>query len=91
MRLDGPQTGFGAVVVGGIGNAGKGVANPIGQIWCASMMLEHLGEQAAADSVMRGIEDVLSRGGNLPTPDLGRDDTTVKLGAAVAETLRLGR
>ena len=30
--------------------AGRGIANPIGQIWCASMMLEHLGETAAARS-----------------------------------------
>ena len=69
--------------------AGKGIANPIGQIWCASMMLEHLGEHAAAATVMQAIEDVLGRGGNLLTPDLGGHGTTVPLGSAVADAIRV--
>src|SRR5208337_1534663 len=36
--------------------AGQGVANPIGQIWCGAMMLDHLGYPDAAAAVMRGIE-----------------------------------
>ena len=64
--------------------AGKGIANPIGQIWCAQMMLEHLGEHTAAASVMTAIEDVLARGGDTLTPDMGGDSTTARLGSAVA-------
>jgi tartrate dehydrogenase/decarboxylase/D-malate dehydrogenase len=71
--------------------AGKSIANPIGQIWCASMMLKHLGEHAAAASIMKAIEDVLARGGNVLTPDMGGDSTTVQLGTAVAEAVRTER
>ncbi len=38
--------------------AGKGIANPIGQIWSAAMMLAHFGETEAAGAIERGIEDV---------------------------------
>ena len=67
--------------------AGKGIANPIGQIWCASMMLDHLGEPEAAAAVMTAIEAVLSRGGNTLTPDLGGTATTESLGRAVTEAI----
>src|SRR5919108_189286 len=50
--------------------AGKGVANPIGAIWAGAMMLEHLGERAAATSVVSAIEQVLAAGA-VRTPDLG--------------------
>ena len=36
--------------------AGKGIANPIGQIWSGAMMLEHLGHKDAADAVVEAIE-----------------------------------
>lgn len=48
--------------------AGRGIANPIGQIWCASMMLDHLGEPAAANAIVAAIEDTLARGGDVLTP-----------------------
>jgi tartrate dehydrogenase/decarboxylase/D-malate dehydrogenase len=67
--------------------AGQGKANPIGQIWCGSMMLEHLGETAAADAVMTAVEDVLARGGDALTPDMGGTATTADLGAAVRAQL----
>jgi tartrate dehydrogenase/decarboxylase / D-malate dehydrogenase len=54
---------------------GKGIANPIGSFWSASMMLEHLGETRAADILMRAIERVTSDPG-LHTPDLGGRATT---------------
>src|SRR6202795_3797766 len=38
--------------------AGKGIANPIGAFWTATMMLEHVGERGAADRLMRAIERV---------------------------------
>jgi tartrate dehydrogenase/decarboxylase/D-malate dehydrogenase len=63
--------------------AGKGVANPIGQIWSGSMMLRHLGEKAAADAIERAIESVL--GGSGPrTPDIGGGAGTKDLGEAIA-------
>ncbi|MGW7535489.1 tartrate dehydrogenase [Amycolatopsis sp. NPDC054798] len=68
--------------------AGKGVANPVGQIWCASMMLDHLGEPAAAAAVLRAIEDVLGRSDAPLTPDLGGNATTSDLGLAIAEAVR---
>ncbi|MEQ3554490.1 tartrate dehydrogenase [Pseudonocardia nematodicida] len=68
--------------------AGKGIANPVGQIWCGSMMLSHLGEQEAADAVLAAIEEVVARGGAATTPDLGGTATTAELGAAIADVVR---
>ena len=65
--------------------AGKGIANPIGQIWCGAMMLEHLGHAEAAAAVMRGIERALAEGPR--TPDLGGKATTTELGKAIAESI----
>ena len=64
--------------------AGRGIANPIGQIWSASMMLEHLGETTAARVIMAAIESVLSSANSPLTPDLGGRGTTAELGAAIA-------
>ena len=64
--------------------AGKGIANPIGQIWSAAMMLEHLGEAEAAAAIMRAIEEVLT----IPagrTGDLKGSANTVEAGKANAE------
>jgi tartrate dehydrogenase/decarboxylase/D-malate dehydrogenase len=41
---------------------GKGIANPIGQIWSGAMMLEHLGHKKAADDIVAAIETVLKAG-----------------------------
>jgi tartrate dehydrogenase/decarboxylase / D-malate dehydrogenase len=54
---------------------GKGIANPIGSFWTGAMMLEHLGEKAAADRLMRAIERVTADPA-LHTPDLGGKATT---------------
>src|SRR5690606_27975682 len=51
--------------------AGQGVANPIGQIWSAAMMLEHVGEDQAAATIMQAIEAALSASDRQVTPDLG--------------------
>jgi len=64
---------------------GKGIANPIGQIWSGAMMLEHLGHADAATAVMRAIETVLSEGPR--TPDMGGRATTVDVGMAVASVV----
>jgi len=66
--------------------AGRGIANPIGQIWSAAMMLEHLGEMDAAAAIMRAIEAVLSEPG-LRTGDLKGKASTEQCGAAVADAL----
>jgi tartrate dehydrogenase/decarboxylase/D-malate dehydrogenase len=66
--------------------AGKGIANPIGQIWCASMMLEHLGHDEAAAAVLRAIETVLEQGPR--TRDLGGTATTAEVGKAIADAVR---
>jgi tartrate dehydrogenase/decarboxylase/D-malate dehydrogenase len=63
--------------------AGKGVANPIGQIWSGAMMLRHLGETAAADAVERAIDSALG-GGGPRTPDIGGKASTRELGEAIA-------
>ncbi len=69
--------------------AGKGIANPIGQIWCGAMMLEHLGHPQAGAAVLGAIEKVLAAGPtHAPfTPDLGGTGTTVALGKAIAEAV----
>jgi len=66
---------------------GKGVANPVATFWTAVMMLEHLGEQAAAVRLMRAVERVTADT-NLHTPDLGGKATTRQVTDAVIEALR---
>jgi tartrate dehydrogenase/decarboxylase / D-malate dehydrogenase len=66
--------------------AGKGLANPIGQIWSGAMMLRHLGEEAAARAVEDAIADVLARGEAL-TPDLGGKANTRELADAITAAL----
>jgi tartrate dehydrogenase/decarboxylase/D-malate dehydrogenase len=63
--------------------AGRGVANPIGQIWSAAMMLEHLGQPEAAAHILHAIEHVLSSQPETFTPDLGGTGTTDTLGDAI--------
>jgi tartrate dehydrogenase/decarboxylase/D-malate dehydrogenase len=66
--------------------AGKGIANPIAQIWSGSLMLDHLGHPEAAAAVEQAIETVLENT-SLRTPDMGGTATTVELGAAIAEAI----
>jgi tartrate dehydrogenase/decarboxylase / D-malate dehydrogenase len=65
--------------------AGKGIANPIGQIWSGAMMLEHLGEPEAAAAIVHAIETVVQSGPR--TRDLGGQATTVDVGRAIAGEL----
>ena len=67
--------------------AGRGIANPIGQIWSGAMMLDHFGEAAAAQAVERAIAEVLAEGGTR-TPDLGGNAGTKDMGVAVAAAIR---
>jgi tartrate dehydrogenase/decarboxylase / D-malate dehydrogenase len=68
--------------------AGRGVANPTGQIWSAAMMLDHLGEVEAGKTVMDALERVLSSEDAPLTPDLGGSASTSDFGGAVVEALR---
>ena len=59
--------------------AGSGVANPVGAVWAGALMLEHLGEAAAAARVIGAVEAVLGAGA-VRTPDLGGSATTSEVG-----------
>jgi tartrate dehydrogenase/decarboxylase/D-malate dehydrogenase len=62
--------------------AGRGIANPLGQLWSGAMMLDHLGYSAAAAHLMTAIEATLTQGATL-TADLGGDATTIEVTDAV--------
>jgi tartrate dehydrogenase/decarboxylase/D-malate dehydrogenase len=64
---------------------GKGVANPIATFWTASMMLEHLGEAAAAARLMKAVESVTAK--QIFTPDLGGRARTKDVTEAVLAAL----
>src|SRR5271157_716624 len=66
--------------------AGRGIANPIGQIWSGAMMLRHLGHGAAARAIERAIETVTGDQG-IKTPDLGGSATTQDVGNAIIAAL----
>jgi tartrate dehydrogenase/decarboxylase/D-malate dehydrogenase len=66
--------------------AGKGVANPIAAIWAGAMMLDHLGERAAHDRILRAIEQVIGDE-RVKTPDLGGRATTADMTVAVTSAL----
>ncbi len=68
--------------------AGRGVANPIGQIWSGALMLDFLGHRDAHDAIVGAIERVLGAGAHAPlTPDLGGTAATADLGLAIASAL----
>ena len=68
---------------------GKGLANPIGTFWSCVMMLEHLGEKAAADALMAVIESVTAEPA-LHTRDLGGSASTVQVTEAVVARIAVG-
>jgi tartrate dehydrogenase/decarboxylase/D-malate dehydrogenase len=65
--------------------AGKGIANPIGQVWSGAMMLEHLGHKDAADAIVKAIEGVVREGPK--TRDMGGNANTTDVGKAIASAL----
>lgn len=67
--------------------AGRFIANPVGQIWAAAMMLEHLGEPEAAGLVMQAIEKTLENPATPRTPDMGGTAGTRELGAAIVQNI----
>jgi len=66
--------------------AGKGIANPIGQIWSGAMMLDHFGETDAASAIVAAIEAVISDGTSL-TRDMGGTASCRELGDAITALL----
>ena len=67
--------------------AGKGIANPIGAIWTAALMLEHLGANDAGQLLMLAVEHVTASG--VLTPDLGGKATTRQVTSAVCDAIRI--
>jgi tartrate dehydrogenase/decarboxylase/D-malate dehydrogenase len=67
--------------------AGRGVANPIGQIWSGAMMLEHLGYAQAGEAIVRAIAQVLA---DTPvrTPDLDGRASTHEVSDQILEALQ---
>jgi tartrate dehydrogenase/decarboxylase/D-malate dehydrogenase len=70
--------------------AGKGIANPIGQIWSGGMMLRHLGLTDAADAVEKAIEVTLAEG-RVCTPDIGGNSSTKDMGESIASQVGKGK
>jgi tartrate dehydrogenase/decarboxylase/D-malate dehydrogenase len=68
--------------------AGQGIANPIGQVWSAAMMLDHLGEAEAGAAVLKAIETTLVDK-SLCTRDVGGTAGTATAGKAIAAALAL--
>jgi tartrate dehydrogenase/decarboxylase/D-malate dehydrogenase len=66
---------------------GRGIANPVGTFWSAAMMLEHLGEKAAAARLMKAVERVTADP-DLHTPDLGGKANTRKVTDAVIAAIQ---
>jgi tartrate dehydrogenase/decarboxylase/D-malate dehydrogenase len=68
--------------------AGKGIANPIGQIWSAAMMLDFLGYKQAHDIILHAIESCLDPQNQGPkTPDLGGNAKCSDVGKAIASCI----
>jgi len=66
--------------------AGKGIANPVAQIWTGAMLLEHLGHADAARAIVRAIETVVADGKTV-TRDLGGKASTREVGDALASLI----
>jgi tartrate dehydrogenase/decarboxylase/D-malate dehydrogenase len=65
--------------------AGQGIANPVGQMWAAAMMLDHLGQPEAARVLVDGFESALAAG--VRTRDLGGTASTAEFASAVLRRL----
>ncbi|KOF12132.1 tartrate dehydrogenase [Planococcus glaciei] len=65
---------------------GKGIANPIGQIWTAKMMLDHLGEPEMGEILLEAIERTLESG--VKTGDIGGSSTTQEVTDAIIAAMK---
>ena len=66
--------------------AGKGIANPIGAIRSAAMMMDWLGEKEMASKIEAAVQNSLDQG--ITTPDLGGLNATIKVNEAIVGYLR---
>ncbi|MGK7376702.1 tartrate dehydrogenase [Planococcus sp. 1R117A] len=65
---------------------GRGIANPIGQIWTAKMMLDHLGEPELGEIILNAIETTLEAG--IKTGDIGGKSNTVEVTDAIIAAMK---
>ncbi len=66
--------------------AGKNKANPIATIWAGAMLLDCLGEKEASNTIVRAIEQSISKG-NIKTYDMGGSSKTSEVGDEIARTI----
>jgi tartrate dehydrogenase/decarboxylase/D-malate dehydrogenase len=69
--------------------AGRGVANPLGAVWSASLMLDHLGHPKPAAEIVSAIATLLAETG-IRTADLGGSASTAEVTAALLEIAGAG-
>ncbi len=67
--------------------AGRGIANPVAQIWSLALLLGHLGRTDLEQAIVSAIEQVL-RAGEVRTADIGGSATTAEMGAAICEAVK---
>jgi tartrate dehydrogenase/decarboxylase / D-malate dehydrogenase len=67
--------------------AGKGISNPIGQIWSGAMMLDHLGHKDAARAIETAIETLLADS-DLRTRDMGGKASCKEMGDAIVDLIK---
>lgn len=67
--------------------AGQNIANPLGTVWAAAMMMQHLGQDALHDTIMRAMEEVIRDGQHL-TRDMGGTASTQELGQALVDQVQ---
>lgn len=65
---------------------GKGIANPVGQIWTAKMLLDHFGYTELGSMLLRAIEDTFREG--IMTPDIGGSASTDEVTASIFDKLQ---
>ncbi|MFP3490115.1 isocitrate/isopropylmalate family dehydrogenase, partial [Staphylococcus sp. SIMBA_130] len=65
---------------------GKGIGNPIGQIWTAKMMLDHMGEEEIGTVLLDVVESVTNDG--IVTPDIGGKHTTTEVTEEINSRLK---
>ena len=68
--------------------AGQGIANPVGQIWSAAMMLNYLGEKEASDRIVKSIELTL-KDKDSRTKDLQGSSNTEQCSKKILDNLSL--
>jgi len=66
---------------------GRGVANPLATVWAGQMMLDFLGEQEAAECLLRALSTHV-QSGQICTPDLGGSSSTSEVGDRLCAVLR---